>query len=95
MNQLEYLISEVSRLERENSRLQDENAMLSRCLYHASQKLQSYKIPVRHEAPSGKLSFIRCGDTVLVTFEPSEAISQTGDPYLDAIFNERRKTTSW
>lgn len=96
MNQLEYLMSEISRLERENQRLQESNALLSRCLYHASQKLHSYRIPVQHKTPTGKLSFTRHGDMVLVTYvEPSEAISQTGDPYLDKIFNERGKTASW
>ena len=96
MSQLEYLINEVARLERENQQLQEANALLSRCLYHASQKLQSYRIPVRQATPSGRISFARHGDVVLVTYtEPGEHISQTGDPYLDEIFNERRKTVSW
>lgn len=92
----EAIIKELVQLEEENRRLKEANALLSRLVYHASKKLQSYRIPVRHATPSGRISFARHGDAVIITYsEASEAISQTGDPDLDSIFNERRNSTPW
>lgn len=94
----ESIIKELAQLEEENRHLKEANALLSRLVYHASKKLQSYRIPVRHATPMGRLSFARHGDAVIITYSEASAcdvnpISQAGDPDLDSIFYERRRST--
>lgn len=92
MSQLEYLIRENARLERENAKLQESNFILSRLFYYASKKLHSYCVPIKCAKPNGKITFVRNGNTVVVTYvDCAETISETGDPILDEIMN-RRKT---
>ena len=84
MSQLEYLIRENARLERENEKLQESNFILSRLFYYASRKLHSYRVPLKYSEPNGRVTFTKSGDSVIITYVDNlDYISETGDPVLD------------
>ena len=92
MSQLEYLIHENARLERENEKLQESNFILSRLFYYASRKLHSYRVPLKYSEPNGRVTFTKSGDSVIVTYVDNlECISETGDPVLDEIMMRRKQ----
>ena len=96
MSQLEYLIRENARLERENEKLQESNFILSRLFYYASRKLHSYRVPLKYSEPSGRVTFTKSGDSVIVTYVYNlEYISETGDPVLDEIMMKRKQRKEW
>lgn len=96
MSQLEYLIRENARLERENEKLQESNFILSRLFYYASRKLHSYRVPLKYSEPSGRVTFTRSGESVIVTYVDNlEYISETGDPVLDEIMMKRKQRKEW
>lgn len=91
MSQLEYLINENARLERENETLRESNFILSRLFYYASKKLHSYRVPMKCAEPNGRIAFARNGNTVVITYvDCAKTISETGDPILDEIMNRRK-----
>lgn len=92
MSQLEYLIKENARLERENEKLRESNFILSRLFYYASRKLHSFRVPIEYTEPDGRVTFTRHGNAVLITYvDNNEIISDTGDPILDEILKEGRR----
>ena len=92
MSQLEYLIRENARLERENEKLQESNFILSRLFYYASRKLHSYRVPLKYAEPNGRVTFTKSGDSVIVTYVDNlDYISETGDPILDKIMMRRKQ----
>lgn len=96
MSQLEYLIRENARLERENEKLQESNFILSRLFYYASRKLHSFRVPMRYSEPNGRVTFTKSGDSVIVTYvENLDYISETGDPVLDEIMMKRKQRKEW
>lgn len=96
MSQLEYLIRENARLERENEKLQESNFILSRLFYYASRKLHSYRVPLKYSEPSGRVTFTRSGESVIVTYVDNlDYISETGDPVLDEIMMRRKQRKEW
>ena len=96
MSQLEYLIRENARLERENEKLQESNFILSRLFYYASRKLHSYRVQLKYSQPSGRATFTRSGESVIVTYVDNlDHISETGDPVLDEIMMKRKQRKEW
>ena len=96
MSQLEYLIRENARLERENEKLQESNFILSRLFYYASRKLHSYRVPMRYSEHNGRVTFTKSDDSVIVTYVDNlDYISETGDPVLDEIMMKRKQRKEW
>ena len=96
MSQLEYLIRENARLERENEKLQESNFILSRLFYYASRKLHSYRVPLKYSEPNGRVTFTKSGDSVIVTYVDNlDYISETGDAVLDEIMMKRKQRKEW
>ena len=96
MSQLEYLIRENARLERENEKLQESNFILSRLFYYASRKLHSYRVPLKYSEPNGRVTFTKSGDSVIITYVDNlDYISDTGDPVLDEIMMKRKQRKEW
>lgn len=96
MTKMEHLIAENARLERENKTLRESNFILSRLFYHAAQKLHSYKVPLKYSEPSGRVTFTRSGESVIITYVDNlDYISETGDPILDEIMMRRKQRKEW
>lgn len=96
MTKMEHLIAENARLERENKTLRESNFILSRLFYHAAQKLHSYRVPLKYAEPSGRVTFTRSGESVIITYVDNlDYISETGDPVLDEIMMSRKQRKEW
>ena len=96
MTKLEYLITENSRLERENETLKESNFILSRLFYYASRKLHSYRVPMKYSEPNGRVTFTKNGDSIIITYiDNADYISETGDPILDEIMMSRKQRKEW
>lgn len=90
MTDLEFLIQENTRLERENARLKESNSILSRLFYYAACKLGRYNVPVHFAEPKGKVTFARHNETVTITFI-SDVGTDSDEDLITQILNERRR----
>ena len=90
MTDLEYLIKENSRLQRENARLKESNSILSRLFYYAACKLGRYNVPVHFTEPKGKITFVRHNEIVTITFI-SDVDTSSDEDLITQILNERRR----
>lgn len=96
MTKMEHLIAENARLVQENKTLRESNFTLSRLFYHAAQKLHSYRVPLKYAEPSGRVTFTRSGESVIITYVDNlDYISETGDPVLDEIMMRRKQRKEW
>lgn len=88
MTDLEYLINENARLERENEKLKESNFILSRLFYYATCKLGRYNVPMHFTEPKGKVTFTRHNETVTIAFVNN---TDSDEDLITKILNERRR----